>query len=599
MNRDWYRQTVRSIRWSPSKRAEIEARLREADYESESHPQPFEDWEHEISDPNEAYRQQRWEMIKSEEYDMKHRRMTRIMTIGILAAMLATGGAIGAAVAYAKKHPQTLNITWKNGITLNLTNQEFEEPFGMKYSANANYTSTDQIITETETGWFYHKGLYDGTPSDDDLRWWGDSTTTLFYTDKESGQTVPVCARPNCLHDGNEYCPATTYTYAHSYLTYYDGYLYAVTTKYLHPENRYSNHVAARDTSNGPDVCRQVLIRYSPDGTDITELADFGNGIGAAKCIVHRGYVWCIVQRQEYGEEVENPITHDVSRFESGGWQLWGYELATGKSAILYDAMGDPTIAHVNATPTEFMAYGDYLYFLRNGDDWSGAQGLCRLSLLTGEVTNGEEEVLITGWRYVCMSPTHAIRYKDIKADENVFDSETITGYYLLDLESREETFIGDSQKFAEDASTDDMQFDSVTVNFMNREYLFASDMDGSGRIGNATPHEILFIMDYDGNLLRTVDTGFTKASEQYVTKDDDGGSIYHGYVEGIHILAVTDDTVYIAHSVNGTTDELQKRGKERISDVLYCTIDSLMNDETPDWQRAYSIEQEVRGNAQ
>ena len=108
MNRDWYRMAVRSIRFSPEKRAEIEARLRT---QSTAQSAPPEGWAETAHDPAEAYRRQTMQMIRTEEYDMKFRRMRKTMLVGLLVIGLATGGAIGAAVSYAKKHPQIFAVT--------------------------------------------------------------------------------------------------------------------------------------------------------------------------------------------------------------------------------------------------------------------------------------------------------------------------------------------------------------------------------------------------------------------------------------------------------------------------------------------------------
>lgn len=604
MNRDWYRMVVRSVRWSPEKRAEIIKRLQESEAEWDdaldiSHELPDDDWEKELNDPDVAYRKQRIEMIETREYEMKQRRMRRILTIGLLAATLATGGAIGAAVAYAKKHPQTLNITWKNGIILNLTDEETDEPFGNNYYPNPNFSGYDETITETDTGWFYRKVVMDEAP-DESLNmygWWGrDGIPTLYYMDEETGITVPVCARANCLHDATEYCTATTPVYGYSYLTYYEGYLYAMTTKYLHPEARYNyNQIEGIGTGDSSrDECRQVLLRISPDGTEITELADFGAGVGATKCIVHRGYIWCIVQRQVEGEAYEHPITHQMTSFVSGGWQLWGYELATGKSATLFDAVGDPTIDHTNRAPQNLMASGDYIYFERQDGDWSGAQGLCRLSLLTGEITNGEEEVLITGRHLTCMSKTHALRSKEIRLE----NGEKAWEEYLLNLETREEVLLGNSEEFRKLASTDELKFDAVSITKMNNNYLFATGRKENRITGNIQD-DYLFIFDYEGNLLKTVKTGFENVDFAKTEKGENGYDYRRVFYEYVSIAAVTDERVYIEHTVGGTLDELEERGKERLNQILYCSIDSLLNDETPDWQLAYSNDMEVRGNAQ
>ena len=580
MNQQRYRQAVRSICWSPQQRAAIEEKLRAAPIASDDPDL----WIDGLEDPMAAYRQSQEAMRKSEEYNMNAKKMRKIMWIGLAAAILATGGTV-AAIAYAKKHPRTLEIKWKNGTELNLTGEEVPSLYMTNHYVNPQLNLED--IVPTGNGWYYRKRV---TLMNKTNQWGGlAEELMLCYTDRETGQTVPVCAKPNCLHEADEYCTATTINYAPSYMKYYDGYLYTMTTKYLKPDAR-SSQCNLEGPETSPDNCRQVLLRYAPDGTEIKELADFGGGIGAASCTVNRGYVWCLVQLQQAGEEVENPITHMTQTFQSGGWQIWGYELATGKSVLVYDAMGDPSVNHANTAPNDIYAFGDYLYFVRSAKDWSGGQGLARLSLLTGEVTDDKEEILITGDHCTCLSATHAIRSK-----QHGGGNDYTYDFYILDLQTLEEKKLSpDLDKVPEDEPALGRDY---YITFMNDRYIFARNYDNF--IGSHVLPAKIGIYDYDGNLVKLVDTGYQIESWQESIKTEDG---YNGgflrYNEWFTPVAIDGDTVYATHILSGDPETLKKRGKKEVNDVIYTTVDDLLSG-TPHWQKAYSLTEEVHGDAQ
>lgn len=583
MKQQRYRQAVQSIRWTPQQRTAIEEKLLAV-------PQPSVDpdeWIDGLEDPAAAYRQSREALRKSEEYNMKAKQIRKIMWIGLAAAILATGGTV-AAIGYAKKHPHTLEITWKNGTVLNLTSEEVRVPYFPSRYANPASGSLS-FLAPTENGWYFRKLVtLDGTRNE-----WGGrlSVGMLCYADKETGQTVPVCSRPNCLHDGNEYCAATTDRYAASYMQYYNGYLYTMTNKFLDPENRWQHGEYISQDNDSADNCRQVLLRYAPDGTEITELAEFGTGQGAAACVINRGYVWCLVQIQQAGEEIENPITHNIAKFTSGGWQIWGYELATGKSVLLYDATGDLSINHVNNAPDDIYAFGDYLYFVRRRDDWSGGQGLARLSLLTGDVTDGKEQTIIKGDHVTCLSATHAIRNREITQV-----GERFLEYYTVDLAT------GEEKKISPDWDTvpadQEVLGRDFMIRFMNDRYIFAVDSDTYNGKTKIKPARIA-IYDYDGNLVRIADTGYRNYWEETKKKESsDGNNQIQYYAETFYPELIDGDTIYATHQIGGDDEMLQKHGREKTYDYLYTTVDELLSG-NPEWKKAYSAKEEVRGNAE
>lgn len=571
MNQQLYRSAVQQICWSPQKRAEIEEMLR--------HSAPAAGMET-VSRQNRRTKTNQNQHRVTEGELMASKRVRRIMWIGLAAAVLATGGIIAGAAAYAKKHPHIRNITWENGISLNLTDQVSTEPF-RRWTTNPD----SWCILPSESGWFFRKTIE--FPSEEGQWFNQNNVDALYYADRESGKSVPVCARPNCKHDGSEYCTATTKTYANSFMTWYDGYLYTVTTKYLHPEQRFYQP----QTESGEDFaqgdCRQVLLRYSPDGTEITELAEFGNGIGIGWCTVHRGYIWCIVQRQEQGEEIENPITHNTSVFTSGGWQLWGYELATGRSAVIFDGMGKPDINHVNSAPSGLYGIGDYLYFARMNDDWSGPQGLCRISLLTGETTQGDEDVLIPGSHFVTLSRTHALRYDERKENNSVYND-----YTVVNLETGEEKLIL-SAKVSGDLS------DICGISVMDDRYLYAEN--GTNRATEEGFRKTITLMDTDGKPVKKVETDFISKSYEVREKTKeksytDYETLY--YREFFSLIGSDGVNLYATYTVTGDEKLLEKEGKEKTNDMLYCPVDSLLNDDKPEWKLAYSMREEAADNA-
>lgn len=583
MNQQRYRQAVRSIHWSAQQRAEIEAKLQTA-LQPSADP---EEWIDGMEDPMATFRQSYESMRKAVEYEMKSKKMRKVMWIGLAAALLATGGAIAGVAAYAKKHPRTLEIIWKNGTTLNLTSEEHTAPYVLGRYPNAPGGYLEDL-TPTESGWFYRKNV--AKPNNSMLPNIGSQASILSYVDKATGQNVPVCAKPNCLHDGSsEYCTATSMAYACSYMQYYNGYLYSVTTKYLDLDSR-NNHNELEGPTTSAENCRQVLLRYSPDGTEITELADFGKGIGVASCTINRGYVWCLVQLQQEGEEFEHPITHRLSKFQSGGWQIWGYELATGKSVLVYDAMGDPEINHVNKVPNDIYAYGDYLYFQRQPDDWSGGNGFLRISLLTGEITESDADVIIQGSHFVCLSATHAISFRETK-----YKGQYAQEYDIIDLATLEKKTI--TRDFDSAPENEILLGRDSTIRFMNDKYIFALN-HGDNISNKETMTSAISIYDYDGNLVKSVDTGYRNESIWKTTQNQDGTYNNTHYNEGFTLKAIDGDTIYAEYVVSGDDDTLKERGKEPVRDIMYTTVDELLSG-TSNWQKAYSTLEEASNDAE
>lgn len=233
-------------------------------------------------------------------------------------------------------------------------------------------TVSDEYYTQSDTGW-YHSTYMRLQASDGDsnsdafgraVRNYNEthpnqitrSTRPVMYYDSELHEDVVLCAKPDCLHDENEYCEATTAAYYHGSLTWHEGMLYA----------------AAQKQTNTRDG---VLLSYDPAGTGITELANFEieQATPIDGVVVHRGYVWCIFR-------LNNPV-------EGMGYVIEGYEIATGQTVELYRSVPPADQAEQYELPTQFTACGDYLFYRVQYGHWPSEnyKGIFSINLKTGE----------------------------------------------------------------------------------------------------------------------------------------------------------------------------------------------------------------------
>ncbi|MCR5637009.1 MAG: hypothetical protein K6F76_07530 [Clostridiales bacterium] len=118
----------------------------------------------------------------------------------------------------------------------------------------------------------------------------------LYYFDKTSKRTVPVCNMPNCTHD-DENCNAYIDDIRHHPgLWYFDGHIYLVGKK---------------DGVMG-------LYRINKDGTDHTRSCDFAS-IGPQSTLtltVHRGYAYFSVEEQDENDKIFRVKLDDNSKPE-------------------------------------------------------------------------------------------------------------------------------------------------------------------------------------------------------------------------------------------------------------------------------------------
>ena len=362
---------------------------------------------------------ERAEQVQStgEEYSMKPKKHKKFLVIAALAAALSVGGATA---AVAMRGHNTQNQTTEHEET---TPQQTEKPeieeqktLNLHLTAdtgrtlNSAYSSSlsSYDYTESETGWYYRKQLEyeDGTVHH-----------ILYYTDKATGESVPLCTHPNCKHDGSLYCTATTDAYNSFNPIWANGSLWAITRKvdpsltadselkYFPSNNQYS--------TAGSHV---VVLQIAPDGSSIKEVADLGECSGMTEPILYRGNLFCYIGRQ-IGETVtmENEITKNTEYLITAGYELIAFNIAEKQAVTVSSEMPDAGSNKLYSLPEKFCGIGDYIYQNNPQATWQDpyASGVQRVSLLTGKT----EELVKTSIP-VCSMSENGIVYQNAGSDQ-------------------------------------------------------------------------------------------------------------------------------------------------------------------------------------
>ena len=351
----------------------------------------------------------------------------------VLAAALVGGGGIAAAVAMrgdfgivseeSRDMRSMVEEQHAEALSLNLTDQQWNA------MQSDSYGSTGYgCAFPTENGW-YHSYDETAAPSDGEL---GEEffeaqeelyptklyleNLPLMFCDGETGEDVPLCARPNCLHDGSIYCEATSNTYRRSDPVCVDGVIYASALKTLNFDELKSDGTVPKKTT-------AVLLSYAPDDTGITELCTFGEQYTDVICtpVVHRGYVFCIFMKI-------NPLEYDAAGFvtkSDSGYAILGYEIATGKATEIYSCMPKAGSGIKQDAPWTFSAGGDYLFYSIGNVKWQNInkQGIYALNL-----TDGSHKQLVDKEAVFAVSGSK-VYYTDFDATPNkVKSTDAATG---------------------------------------------------------------------------------------------------------------------------------------------------------------------------
>ena len=173
----------------------------------------------------------------------------------------------------------------------------------------------------------------------------------LCYYDKESGNSILLCNKPECTHEGGNDCEATYQKMQTMNTILYDGYLYILGVEDVDHVVSISLYRGALDGSSmdriGTVISRentkdQEFMIFNPRSEDSSSFQN-----DCCSFIIHKGYAY-IPYYLRFGQGMKG--------FMGGG--LMKMDIRTGEMKELY------TTEHANAdTPMHLVGAGDYVYF--------------------------------------------------------------------------------------------------------------------------------------------------------------------------------------------------------------------------------------------
>lgn len=180
-------------------------------------------------------------------------------------------------------------------------------------------------IMKTETGFYYNAGP--GQP------------LSLHYYDMESGQDIFLCSKPECQHDGNEFCTATNSQYVVNSTCLYGGRIYIAVVKAVDAQYSFQLLSAAPDGTELSEVVTYLAVN---DTSMIPILGGMSRGM-----MIHRG-------KAVLSYQLRNKDNMDVG---INGTVI--YDLKTGEM----DSLTEYTLEESMDGQNRFCGYGDYIYY--------------------------------------------------------------------------------------------------------------------------------------------------------------------------------------------------------------------------------------------
>ncbi len=298
---------------------------------------------------------------------------------------------------------------------------------------------------------------------------------SLCYYDKATGKAVFLCAKPECLHDGNKFCTATQKG------VIYDGnicksgeYVYYAASEYV--ENEEKEYYK--------------LIRAKADGTEFTELCTFqttindgvmhsilGENYGRVM-VVHRGYA--IVPFYDFD------LPADTS------------ECTPNTMIIDIDSRSYKRlpVPDIDLTETlyghgDYFLYEDWLYYTVSMKQSKDSKSIYRYDLESGLTEKVEIPGKFTSYAVI---------------DECVYYSsptmgETPSKLWKYDPKS------GTTADMSEQLTIEDKPFANAKFLWNGEHFIIWDEHYWTGGIAIAKNHsDVIMIMDKDGNALAVYD---------------------------------------------------------------------------------------------
>ena len=215
-----------------------------------------------------------------------------------------------------------------------------EKIISQDYQRGNTHHKYANAVMKTDTGYYYSQG--------------GFGWLSLHYYDAANGKNMFLCNKPECRHEGDEFCVATSEKYM-----VFDTVLYS--------NKLYINVIETTDSTY-----EYKLLRAALDGSSLDEVVTYltVNKVevtpDTSPMVIHRNKAFLPYN------------VNNVNNQEIGYNGVAIYDLETEEVTYLGEKEGD-----LKVKKTNLCGYGDYLYFV-TAEKYK--QRLCRYSYADGSV---------------------------------------------------------------------------------------------------------------------------------------------------------------------------------------------------------------------
>lgn len=257
--------------------------------------------------------------------------MRRIIILTLLIAVVLTLSACtGNSIINSLSKAAVIEVNTSQDCQDYVDGEDYQQCWNNFGSSNA------MLFTKAEYGYYFYQDRL------------------LYYHDISTGDTVPLCNRPNCDHTRKSCNANLDFLSYIEFFHYYDGNLYIMGT----------------DDGNADDV---NIYRISADGSTrgIVGTIFSLEGNTSYSCVIHRGYVYCALSNSSLADS-----SLSIYRLSLSGDDI---------SEIIYS-----TEDHIGGG-IQLNAYGNYIYIQHTyyadtaGNDYTG--DLYQYDIQTGETT--------------------------------------------------------------------------------------------------------------------------------------------------------------------------------------------------------------------
>ncbi len=383
-------------------------------------------------------------------------------------------------------------------------------------------------ILKSDTGYYYCTTEY------------GDMA--LHYYDEASGQNIYLCSKPECRHDGDVFCTATSEKYDVNSVCYYGGDLY----------------LSVLETTESEFLFK--LLRVAEDGSELSEVVTYltinktslGAVIGGEEMIIHRGVAvlpYTLISTES------TSITGELT----GVTGTCLYDLVSGELTQL------PELEYKSKSNgrERFTGYGDYIYFNTQMDRKNTLSRYCLTDKTTEELEllrtyTGLYEVMDEDTVYYYYNGTRLFEYK-ISTKENITHENV-----FVSTEKYWNPFYNEEVESEEDFTCVDMMTDGIYLYAGHGVYFRKTGKGNLGVISYSDGTEVkikAYVHVYDREL-------------NEVVKAELSTEPYLGYEEYFSV-AILDGMVY-----------LQTRPA-----VFSCTLEEFLQGGQPPFELLYEHE--------